>query len=77
MSDEVEVYDPHNMIRETSMMVGDLERSLKQDLRLPQMEFDRIVISGMGGSAIGGSVRGFMACGVSGFICRAFPSWAV
>jgi glucose/mannose-6-phosphate isomerase len=56
MPDDIDVYDPHNMIRETSLMVGDLERSLKQDLRLPQMEFDRIVISGMGGSAIGGDI---------------------
>ena len=55
MSD-IEVYDPHNMIRETSLMVGDLEKSLKQDLRLQKIEFDKIVISGMGGSAIGGDI---------------------
>ncbi len=53
---DIEVYDPHNMIHENAHMVSDLERSLQQDLRLPKMEFDRIVVSGMGGSAIGGDI---------------------
>ncbi|MBR5999389.1 MAG: bifunctional phosphoglucose/phosphomannose isomerase [Candidatus Methanomethylophilaceae archaeon] len=53
---DIEVYDPHNMIHENAHMVRDLEKSLQQDLRLQPAEFDKIVVSGMGGSAIGGDI---------------------
>ena len=53
---DIEVYDPHNMIHENAHMVRDLEKSLQQDLRLQPAEFDKIMVSGMGGSAIGGDI---------------------
>ena len=53
---DIEVYDPHDMIHETSHMVKDLERSLQQDLHLGKIEFDNIAVCGMGGSAIGGDI---------------------
>ncbi len=53
---DIEVYDPHNMIHENAHMVPDLEKSLKQDLHLNRLEFDKILVSGMGGSAIGGDI---------------------
>ena len=53
---DIEVYDPHNMIHENAHMVSDLERSLQQDLHLAHVDFDKIVVSGMGGSAIGGDI---------------------
>ena len=54
--EDIEVYDPHNMIHENSHMVKDLEKSLRQDLHLAHIDFDRIVVCGMGGSAIGGDI---------------------
>ena len=56
MPDEVEVYDPHNMIHENSLLVSDLETALKEDLHLSHLEFNSIVVCGMGGSAIGGDI---------------------
>lgn len=53
---DIEVYDPHDMIHENAHMVADLEMSLKQDLHLEHMDFDRVVVCGMGGSAIGGDI---------------------
>ena len=55
MSD-IEVYDPHDMIHQTAHMVKDLEMSLQQDLRLSKIDFDNIIVCGMGGSAIGGDI---------------------
>lgn len=56
MPENAEVYDPNDMMHETGHMVRDLEVSLKQDLHLNHMEFNKIVICGMGGSAIGGDI---------------------
>ncbi len=53
---DLEVYDPHDMIHQTAHMVKDLERSLQQDLHLAKMDFDTIIVCGMGGSAIGGDI---------------------
>lgn len=53
---ESEVYDPFDMRHETAHMVSDLEKSLQQELRISPMDFDRIVVCGMGGSAIGGDI---------------------
>ena len=53
---ELEVYDPHDMIHETSHMVKDLETSLQQDLHLDPIIFKSIAVCGMGGSAIGGDI---------------------
>ena len=50
------VNDPHDMINETSRIVDDLEKSTSQLLRIPKMEFDNILVCGMGGSAIGGDI---------------------
>lgn len=51
-----EVYDPYDMRHQTAHMVKDLEASLKQDLHINPVEFDKILICGMGGSAIGGDI---------------------
>ncbi len=53
---DIQVYDPHDMIHETSHMVKDLEISLQQDLHLEKIDFDNIIVCGMGGSAIGGDI---------------------
>ncbi len=51
-----EVFDPHDMMRETSNVVNDLEEAIDADLRLPTMDYENILICGMGGSAIGGDI---------------------
>ncbi len=53
---DIQVYDPHDMIHETSHMVKDLEMSLQQVLHLEKVDFDAIIVCGMGGSAIGGDI---------------------
>ncbi len=53
---EVEVTDPKNMISETSRIVNDLEIAVNEKLNLKKMDFDNILICGMGGSAIGGDI---------------------
>ena len=62
---DLEVYDPHDMIHQTAHMVKDLEMSLQQDLRLTKMDFDTIIVCGMGGSAIGGDIVADSLYGVS------------
>ena len=52
----VEVFDPHDMMRETSNIVNDVEESIDADLDLERLDFDNILICGMGGSAIGGDI---------------------
>ena len=52
----VEISDPHNMMRETSNVINDLEESINVDLGLAPMDFNHILICGMGGSAIGGDI---------------------
>lgn len=48
--------DPNNMMRETSQIVNDLDTAINQKLDLPAVEFDEILVCGMGGSAIGGDI---------------------
>ena len=48
--------DPNNMMRETSQIVNDLDTAINQKLDLPTVEFDEILVCGMGGSAIGGDI---------------------
>lgn len=50
------VKDPFNMRRETAQIVDDLDRAINQELDLPKMEFDEILVCGMGGSAVGGDI---------------------
>ena len=50
------VFDPHDMMKETSNVVNDLEESIDADLGLPHMDYTNILICGMGGSAIGGDI---------------------
>lgn len=52
----VEVFDPHNMMKETSNVVNDLEASIDAVLDLEVIDYDNILICGMGGSAIGGDI---------------------
>ena len=50
------VFDPHDMMKETSNVVNDLEETICADLGLGTLDFDNILICGMGGSAIGGDI---------------------
>ena len=55
MSDE-NLNDPNNMVEQTSRTIDDLECAIKQDLKLSKIDFDNILVCGMGGSAIGGDI---------------------
>ena len=50
------VFDPHDMMKETSNIVNDLEESIDVDLGLSKMDYANVLICGMGGSAIGGDI---------------------
>lgn len=52
----VEIFDPHDMMRETSNVVNDLEETIDADLDLDTIDYKNILICGMGGSAIGGDI---------------------
>ncbi|MBQ2762873.1 MAG: bifunctional phosphoglucose/phosphomannose isomerase [Candidatus Methanomethylophilaceae archaeon] len=56
MPEDIVITDPKGMIEETSRIVDDLECSINTKLHLPRVDFDEILICGMGGSAIGGDI---------------------
>ena len=46
----------HLAVKETVGFVDDLKVSINKRLKIPKIEFDKICICGMGGSAIGGNI---------------------
>ncbi|MFA6803370.1 MAG: bifunctional phosphoglucose/phosphomannose isomerase [Candidatus Methanomethylophilaceae archaeon] len=71
--------DPRNMARETYCFVEDLDHAVSEELSL-DVDFDKIVICGMGGSAIGGDILADCAFSISDFPIKVLrfpelPSW--